>query len=133
MEMYPKMLRFVPKLTGKFEMSLSRPCICPLVVSKGGDQVAISTKFELRKDASVLRNYANLVIEMSNVVPDGIVCFFPSYSYMELVVSTWSKMGLLNKMLQNKLLFVETPNYLETSFALLNYRKVLLTPLFHSI
>ena len=31
---------------------------------------------------AVIRNYGNLLAEMSAVVPDGIVCFFTSYQYM---------------------------------------------------
>lgn len=31
---------------------------------------------------AVMRNYGNLLVEMSAVVPDGIVCFFVSYQYM---------------------------------------------------
>jgi len=30
----------------------------------------------------VIRNYGNLLVELSAVVPDGMVCFFPSYLYM---------------------------------------------------
>ena len=31
---------------------------------------------------AVIRNYGNLLVEMSASVPDGIVCFFVSYLYM---------------------------------------------------
>lgn len=31
---------------------------------------------------AVIRNYGNLLSELSSVVPDGIVCFFTSYTYM---------------------------------------------------
>ena len=31
---------------------------------------------------AVIRNYGNLLVEMGSVVPDGIVCFFTSYTYM---------------------------------------------------
>ena len=30
----------------------------------------------------MVRNYGNLLVDMSAVVPDGIACFFPSYEYM---------------------------------------------------
>jgi DNA excision repair protein ERCC-2 len=33
------------------------------------------------------RNYGNLLIETCSIVPDGIVCFFPSYRYMEVFIS----------------------------------------------
>ena len=34
---------------------------------------------------AVLRNYGALLVDMCKVVPDGIVCFFPSYFYLEQV------------------------------------------------
>ena len=39
--------------------------------------------------AAVIRNYGNLLLEMSGVVPDGIVAFFTSYMYMENIVASW--------------------------------------------
>lgn len=43
-----------------------------------------------------MRNYGNLLIELSSIVPDGMVCFFPSYGYMEEVISQWNEMGILD-------------------------------------
>ena len=37
-------------------MSLHRPCICPLVVTRGNDQVSISSKFNFRDDPAVVMN-----------------------------------------------------------------------------
>lgn len=37
----------------------------------------------------MIRNYGNLLLEMSAVVPDGIVAFFTSYQYMESTVASW--------------------------------------------
>ena len=28
-------------------------------------------------------------------VPDGVVCFFVSYSYMDGIVNSWNEMGIL--------------------------------------
>jgi DNA excision repair protein ERCC-2 len=53
---------------------------------RGSDQIAISTRFELRKDTAVIRNYGQLLIETAAVTPDGICCFFTSYQYMEFVI-----------------------------------------------
>lgn len=38
---------------------------------------------------AVIRNYGNLLLEMSAIVPDGIVAFFTSYIYMENIVASW--------------------------------------------
>lgn len=104
-------------------MSLTRNCINPLVVTRGSDQVPISSKFEVRNDPAVVRNYARLLIELSAVVPDGMVCFFTSYRYMEEIVADWHEKKLLDEICRNKLLFIETPDMVETSLALQNYRR----------
>ena len=62
-----------------FEMSTFRSCLLP--VTKGADQTPISTRFEVREDDPVLRNYGNLLLEIVSNVPDGICCFFTSYKY----------------------------------------------------
>jgi DNA excision repair protein ERCC-2 len=54
--------------------------------------VAISSRFEVRNDPAVVRNFGSILIEYSKVVPDGIVCFFPSYLYMESIVAAWNDM-----------------------------------------
>ena len=58
----------------------------------------------------------------ANIVGDGIVCFFTSYSFLESIVASWSDMGLIKQLLRNKLLFIETTDQLESSIALDNYR-----------
>jgi DNA excision repair protein ERCC-2 len=106
--------------------------------------VAISSRFEVRNDPAVVRNFGSILIEYSKIVPDGIVAFFPSYLYMESIVAAWNDMvcparpfwirsltpttrrckGILNEVWKNKLIFVETPDANETSIALENYRRV---------
>lgn len=59
------------------------------------DQLPVSTKFDMRSDPGVVRNYGRLLLEMASAVPDGIVCFFVSYSYMDGIVNSWNEMGIL--------------------------------------
>eukprot|EP01117_Protostelium_nocturnum_P000994 TRINITY_DN11314_c0_g1_i1.p1 TRINITY_DN11314_c0_g1~~TRINITY_DN11314_c0_g1_i1.p1 ORF type:complete len:754 (-),score=196.47 TRINITY_DN11314_c0_g1_i1:105-2366(-) len=123
LDMYSKILNIKPVLTAQFSMTLSRKLVCPIIVTRGNDQVAMTSAFDARKDPAVIRNFGNLVVEISACVPDGVVCFFPSYGYMEEIVSMWNDMQLLNSILTNKLLFVETPDPTETAIALESYRK----------
>jgi len=123
LNLYPKILGFTPVLLESFPMSLDRTCLCPMVVSKGMDQVPLSSRFDLRKDVSVIRNYGELVIEICKVVPDGLVCFFTSYSYMEYVMGQWYKMGILSVILEYKLIMIETKDVVSTTLALHNFRK----------
>lgn len=149
-EMYPKILNFVPASIYEIGATLDRNSICPLTVTKGNDQMLLksredeevfkrddfldtntakeigdklSTSFANRTDPSVIRNYGNLIVNLSKIIPDNIVVFFPSYLYMEEVVTLWSESNVMNDILQNKLVFLETPDFRETEIALKNYRK----------
>lgn len=61
---------------------------------------------------------------MAANVPDGIVCFFTSYLYLESVVAAWYDQGVIDSLQRYKLLFIETQDSAETSFALMYYIKV---------
>lgn len=98
LDMYPKMLNFNPVVRESLDMSIARPCICPMVVSRGNDLSPLSSKFQMRGDDTVLCNYGILLLELCKMVPDGIVAFFPSYSYMEKTIATWHERGLLRAM-----------------------------------
>ncbi|KAF7304874.1 Helicase ATP-binding domain-containing protein [Mycena kentingensis (nom. inval.)] len=123
LDMYPKMLQFEPVVQETYPMTLTRNAFLPLVITRGSDQVAISSRFEVRNDPAVVRNFGSILVEYSKIVPDGIVAFFPSYLYMESIVTADGFQGILNEVWKNKLIFVETPDANETSIALENYRR----------
>lgn len=43
----------------------------------------------------MFRDYGELLVEVASSVPDGVVCFFTSYSYMEKVILAWESTGIL--------------------------------------
>lgn len=69
--------------------------VLDIIVCYFSDQLPVSTKFDMRSDLGVVRNYGRLLLEMVSVVPDGIVCFFVSYSYMDGIVNSWNETGIL--------------------------------------
>lgn len=73
---------------------MSKVHICCLFLNFS-DQLPVSTKYDLRSDPGVEKNYGKLLLEMVSVVPDGIVCFFVSYSYMDGIVNSWHESGIL--------------------------------------
>ncbi|KAI5955954.1 RAD3 [Candida theae] len=123
LDMYPKMLNFQTVIQESYAMTLARRSFLPMIVTKGSDQVSISSRFEIRNDPSVVRNYGSLLIEFAKITPDGMVVFFPSYLYMESIISMWQTMGVLDEVWKHKLILVETPDAQETSLALETYRK----------
>lgn len=123
LDMYPKMLNFQSVLQKSYSMTLAKKSFLPMIVTKGSDQVAISSRFEIRNDPSIVRNYGSMLVEFAKITPDGMVVFFPSYLYMESIISMWQTMGILDEVWKYKLILVETPDAQETSLALETYRK----------
>lgn len=76
----------------KSGVSPLRICAPEQVITRGSDQVAISSRYEVRNDPAVVRNFGNILIEFAKVVPDGLACFFPSYVYMEDIIAAWERM-----------------------------------------
>lgn len=123
LDMYPRMLDFETVLQESYSMTLAKKSFLPMIVTKGSDQVAISSRFEIRNDPSIVRNYGSMLVEFAKITPDGMVVFFPSYLYMESIISMWQTMGILDEVWKYKLILVETPDAQETSLALETYRK----------
>ena len=113
-------------------------------MTRGADQAMLSSKFDTRSDPTTIRNYGTLLLECARVVPDGVVAFFTSYSYMQEIVREWHLLGVLKQValpaarhdpplrqsaplrgqvLVHKLLFIETTDVLETTLALENFKK----------
>jgi DNA excision repair protein ERCC-2 len=122
LDMYPRMLNFQTVVQESFTMTLTRKSFLPLIVDRGNDQTAITTQFEHRNDIQVQRNYGNLLIDFCKLTPDGVVVFFPSYLYMESIISAWQAMEILDTVWKYKLILVETPDAQETALALETFR-----------
>jgi len=122
LEMYPKMLGFNAVMQESYSMTLARRSFLPMIVTRGSDQAQVSSSFGIRNDPGVVRNYGTLVTEFARVTPDGVVVFFPSYLYMESIISMWQGMGILDQIWNYKLILVETPDAQESSLALETYR-----------
>ena len=116
------MLGFTTVVQESYSMTLARRSFLPMIVTRGSDQSAISSGFQIRNEPGVVRNYGSLLMEFSKLTPDGIVVFFPSYLYMESIISMWQGMGILDEIWKFKLILVETPDSQETSLALETYR-----------
>jgi len=56
-DLYPRILNFHPVALASLNMTLTRECLCPVVLTRGADQLPVSTKFDMRQDPGVIRNY----------------------------------------------------------------------------
>lgn len=111
---YKQILEIEPQIAVSINCTVARESIKPVIVTRGNDQVQLTSKFEARNDPSVVRNYGLLLIELSKVVPDGMIAFFASYGHLENCLSQWYEadgggMRILEALEKQKLIFVEVP------------------------
>lgn len=57
------------------------------------DKDAFDFSFARRSDRAMIRRLGTALLNVCNVVPDGIVVFFPSYGYLDEVVTSWQSMA----------------------------------------
>mgnify|MGYP002620977809 CR=1 FL=1 len=50
---------------------------------------AFEFSFQKRSDPAMIRQLGLVLLNICSVVPDGVVVFFPSYSYLDEVVAAW--------------------------------------------
>lgn len=123
LDTYPRMLNFQVVVSASFNMSMDRRCVCPLVMTRGSDQMALSSKYADRQTPDIPRNYGHALCALAECVPDGIVVFFVSYVFMQQVVRVWNEeCEILNELRKLKLVFVETQDPIEASLAIQNYK-----------
>lgn len=122
--------------------------IASLIITKGDDQILLENKViykacesnnmlntqcktslstiitdsTINIDSSIIRNYGNLILNLSKVVPDNIIVIFPSYFHINKIINEWDETGFIRNLLENKLIFVETTNYKEKTIIMQNFK-----------
>ncbi|ESO99999.1 hypothetical protein LOTGIDRAFT_112727 [Lottia gigantea] len=76
--------------------------ILPLTVSTGPSGYEMDFTFQSRESPALLDELGRILVNISNIVPGGIVCFFPSYDYESLVFNHWQKTGLIDRISKKK-------------------------------
>jgi DNA excision repair protein ERCC-2 len=122
LDMYSKILNFTTILQESYTTTLARDSFLPMIVTREDDQTALTTSLQTRNEPGLIRSYGRLVADFARITPDGLVVFFPSYLYMESIISAWQGMEILDEIWRYKLILVETPDAHESSLALETYR-----------
>ncbi|KAL1919516.1 uncharacterized protein VTP21DRAFT_2209 [Calcarisporiella thermophila] len=63
--------------------------------------------FERRGNAKLMDELGLILVNLCAWIPDGVVVFFPSYSYLSLVLARWSETGVRARLEKRKKLFTE--------------------------
>ncbi|EHB05252.1 Putative ATP-dependent RNA helicase DDX11-like protein [Heterocephalus glaber] len=81
--------------------------ILPLVLCSGPTNQQLEFTYQKREVPAMMDEAGRILCNLCNVVPGGLVCFFPSYEYQHQVLAHWGKSGLLTRLAVRKKIFQE--------------------------
>lgn len=76
-------------------------------VEGGPSGIPFDFTFQSRDNPKLLTELGNAIINACQIVPGGIVCFFPSYEYQRQVYTHWERSGTLLQIGRKKKIFQE--------------------------
>ncbi|XP_065202076.1 ATP-dependent DNA helicase DDX11 [Planococcus citri] len=99
--------------------------ILPIIVCSGSTGKQLDFSYQAR-DTVIMKNEVGRILDnMCNVVPAGIVCFFPSYDYEQSIYQHLEKSGIIEKLSKKKKIFREPKKTSEVDNVLAEYAKVI--------
>lgn len=97
--------------------------ILPLILTRGPSNKSFDLTFEHRTKADTLKEIAMTITNLCNIVPAGMVVFFPSYDYEAVVFKYLSENQFLERIAKKKTVFREPKKTNEVDKVLSNYAK----------
>lgn len=92
-----------------------------IIVSKGPTGKELVFRYRNRNDDILLQELAQCLINIVNIVPNGMVVFLPSYAFLNEAKSKWSENGTLSRMQRRKKIFYEPIESSEVEGVLRDY------------
>nr|XP_045380616.1 ATP-dependent DNA helicase DDX11 [Camelus bactrianus] len=97
--------------------------ILPLVVCSGPSSQQLDFTYQKRELPHMMDETGRILCNLCNVVPGGVVCFFPSYEYQRQVHAHWDKSGLLARLAVRKRIFQEPKRANQVEQVLMEYSR----------
>ncbi|XP_039092312.1 ATP-dependent DNA helicase DDX11 isoform X2 [Hyaena hyaena] len=97
--------------------------ILPLVICSGPSGQELEFTYQKRELPQMMDETGRILCNLCNVVPGGVVCFFPSYEYQRQVHAHWDKSGLLARLALRKKIFQEPKRANQVEQVLLEYSR----------
>uniref|UniRef100_A0A8C6XXV3 DEAD/H-box helicase 11 n=1 Tax=Naja naja TaxID=35670 RepID=A0A8C6XXV3_NAJNA len=97
--------------------------ILPVVLCSGPSNQLLEFTYEKRGLPQLMEETGRILSNLCNVVPGGVVCFFPSYDYEKQVYLHWEKTGLLARLATKKKIFQEPKKANQVEQVLAEYAK----------
>ncbi|EIW81280.1 DNA repair helicase [Coniophora puteana RWD-64-598 SS2] len=78
-----------------------------LLVGKGPSGRTLDFSFGNQKDKQLVNELGRTIANFVNLVPGGMVVFFPSYTYLYFAKEMWGTSGIWDQLARKKQLFIE--------------------------
>ncbi|GLH00003.1 Regulator of telomere elongation helicase 1 homolog [Gryllus bimaculatus] len=104
---------FISELGIKVRETLENPHIVGdkqvrvAILKKGPDGCELNSSFNTRNNPNYLSSLGRTLVNLSYVIPDGVLVFFPSYGFMKICQESWQLSGVWSQIEKNKPIFVE--------------------------
>ncbi|KAJ3225682.1 DEAD H (Asp-Glu-Ala-Asp His) box helicase 11 [Clydaea vesicula] len=95
------------------------------VIKNGPSGRLMEFTYDKRNDKSLLNELGNTIINFCNFIKGGIVCFFPSYTFLNVVVDQFNSTGTFERIKKKKIVFLEPKKTSEVDFILEKYSKAI--------
>uniref|UniRef100_A0A8C5L055 ATP-dependent DNA helicase DDX11 n=1 Tax=Jaculus jaculus TaxID=51337 RepID=A0A8C5L055_JACJA len=100
--------------------------ILPLIICSGPSNQQLEFTYQKRELPQMMDEVGRILCNLCNVVPGGVVCFFPSYEYQRQVHAHWEKSGLLTRLAVKKVIFQEPKKASQVEQVLMAYSKCIM-------
>ncbi|XP_029420170.1 ATP-dependent DNA helicase DDX11 isoform X2 [Nannospalax galili] len=97
--------------------------ILPLIICSGPSSQQLEFTYQKRDLPQMMDETGRILSNLCNVVPGGVVCFFPSYEYLRQIHAHWDKTGLLARLSIKKKVFQEPKRASQVEQVLMAYSK----------
>ncbi|KAJ7329162.1 hypothetical protein JRQ81_015336 [Phrynocephalus forsythii] len=97
--------------------------ILSVILCCGPSNQQLEFTYEKRGLPQMMEETGRILCNLSNIVPGGMVCFFPSYEYEKQVYMHWEKAGLLTQLAAKKKIFQEPKRANQVEQVLAEYAK----------
>ncbi|KAL9711123.1 ATP-dependent DNA helicase chl1 [Leucoagaricus gongylophorus] len=99
-----------------------------LVVSKSPRGNDVEYKADKQGDPQVVAELGQILLNLINVIPAGVVVFFPSYTFLRSAKAVWQKAGQLEKFLMKREVFFEPDESIDVERVLREYGAAAVSP-----
>lgn len=97
-----------------------------VTLGTGPSGIPFDFSFANRNSSPMIQELGQTILNMINITPDGIVCFFPSYAYMNQVIDEWTKSSVLATMKAKRNVIVESSTLTSVDVLIESYREAVL-------